>query len=419
VLELTPEVDEKRAALVDTLAASIYKQGEQANTVQDYRTAANHFLRIKQAAPTSQIRAAAEYDAGAALIRLLEWAAAAEVLDAFRRTYPEHELQREATKQIAFVYRESGQVARAAGEYERIATEADTPELRGEALLLAGDLHEQAKNAQSALAVYLTYVKEFARPIELAVETRFKIAEIYQASHDEPRYHEQLQEIVSIDAAAGDERTNRTRTLAARSALVLAEKLYEQFAAVKLVQPFEKSLQTKQQRMEVTLKSLGALVDYQVGEVTAAATFYMAEVYFGFNRALMESERPNNLAAAQLEEYELALEENAFPFEEKAIGVHEKNVELIRSGIYNAWVEKSLEKLAHLLPARYAKTEMSSGFLGSIDRYAYRSPSAPAVDGTTAPQAEAAPSDIASAEGPTDVSPPSTAIIAAGVGNAP
>ena len=200
---------------------------------------------------------------------------------------------------------------------------------------------------------------------------------------------------------------------------MLAEKLYEQFAAVKLVQPFEKSLQTKQQRMEVTLKSLGALVDYQVGEVTAAATFYMAEVYFGFNRALMESERPNNLAAAQLEEYELALEENAFPFEEKAIGVHEKNVELIRSGIYNAWVEKSLEKLAHLLPARYAKTEMSSGFLGSIDRYAYRSPAAPAVDGTTVPQAEAAPADIASADGPTNASPASAATIAAGVGNAP
>jgi cellulose synthase operon protein C len=418
VLDLAPESDEKRAALVDNLAASIYKQGELANSLQDYRTAANHFLRIKQAAPTSQIRAAAEYDAGAALIRLEDWTAAADVLDAFRRTYPEHELQREATKQIAFVYRQSGQVARAASEYERIAAEADTPELRGEALLLAGDLHEQAKNTESALAVYLAYVHDFPRPLELAVETRFKIAEIYKASYDEPRYREQLQQIVSIDGAAGAERTNRTRTLAARSALVLAEKQYEQFAAVKLSQPFEKSLQEKQQRMDASLKSLGALVDYQVGEVTAAATFYMAEVYYGFNRALMESERPRDLQAAQLEEYELALEENAFPFEEKAIGVHEKNLELIRSGIYNAWIEKSLEKLAQLMPARYAKAETSSGFLGSIDRYAYRLPSAPAIDGTAAPQAEAASSDIASIQEPANASQPSTAVVASGVGNA-
>ena len=417
VLDLTGQDDEKRAALTENLAASIYKQGEQANVAQDYRAAANHFLRIKQAAPTSEIRAAAEYDAGAALIRLEDWAAAAEVLDAFRRTYPEHELQREATKQIAFVYRQSGQVARAAGEYERIAAEADKPELRGEALLLAGDLHEQAKNIDGSLAVYLTYVNEFARPLDLGLETRFKIAEIYKGKADEARYHEQLQHIVSIDAAAGDERSNRTRTLAARSALVLTEKLYGQFAAIKLIQPFEKSLQQKQKQMDATMKALGALVDYQVGDVTAAATYYMAEVYFGFNRSLMESERPKNMAAAQLEEYELALEDTAFPFEEKAIGVHEKNLELIRTGIYNAWIEKSLAKLATLMPARYAKSEVSSGFLGSIDRYAYRSPSVPVIDGA-APESSTSAPDIAATQEPSETTNPNAVAVAAGVANA-
>ena len=47
----------------------------------DFRAAADHFLRIKQSAPTSKIRAAAEYDAGAALIRLQDWTAAADVLE--------------------------------------------------------------------------------------------------------------------------------------------------------------------------------------------------------------------------------------------------------------------------------------------------------------------------------------------------
>jgi hypothetical protein len=31
------------------------------------------------------------------------------------------------------------------------------------------------------------------------------------------------------------------------------------------------------------------------------------------------------------------------------------------------------------MPGRYAKAEISSGFLGSIDRYAYRSPAAAAA----------------------------------------
>ena len=383
VLSVTPENDESRPALVDNLAASIYKQGEAANAAQDYRAAADHFLRIRQAAPTSAIRAAAEYDAGAALILLQDWSAAASVLEAFRSAYPEHELQREATKQIAFVYRQSGQLGRAAGEYDRIASESTDPALRGEALLVAGDLYEQSKDAARALDVYTRYVKEFPRPVETAVETRFKIAEIYKATHDEPRYHEQLAEIVRADAEAGGERTGRTRTLAARSALVLAEKLYHEFAAVKLLLPFETSLQVKQRLMDGLTDALARLVEYEIAEVTAAATFYLGESYLEFSRSLMDSQRPTDLSAADLQEYELALEEEAFPFEEKAIDVHEKNLDLLRAGVLTTWTEKSLGKLAELMPGRYAKAEISSGYLGSIDSYAYRSPAAPVPAPTT------------------------------------
>ena len=48
------------------------------------------------------------------------------------------------------------------------------------------------------------------------------------------------------------------RTLAARSALVLAQQSYEQFAQARLVQPFEQSLQHKQKLMDATMKALGA-----------------------------------------------------------------------------------------------------------------------------------------------------------------
>ncbi|HKA40665.1 MAG TPA: hypothetical protein VKF40_01625, partial [Burkholderiales bacterium] len=179
-------------------------------------------------------------------------------------------------------------------------------------------------------------------------------------------------------AAGGPERTGRTRTLAARSALVLAEQLYQAFVAVKLRQPFEASLKEKQQRMDATIKAMGGLVNYEIADVTASATFYMAETYFDFSRALKESERPADLKAADLEKFEASLEEAAYPFEEKAIKVHEKNMEMLHAGVFNAWTEKSLSRLAEMVPGRYAKSEMSSGFIGAIDRYVYRSPLAQA-----------------------------------------
>jgi tetratricopeptide (TPR) repeat protein len=366
VLKVTPEGDESRASFVDNLAASIYKQGELANDAQDYRAAADHFLRIRTAAPTSSIRATAEYDAGAALIRLQDWKGAVDVLEAFRTTFPENKLQLEATKQIAYAYRQSGQLSHAAGEYDRIASQSDDPALRSEALLDAGDLYAQSDARDRALDAYIRYVKEFPKPVETAIETRFKIAEMYKAAHDETPYHQQLEEIVSADAGAGSERTVRTRTLAARSALVLAEQLYGDFVVVKLRQPFETSLQDKKQRMNNTIAALGRLVDYEIDEVTAAATYYMAETYSNFSRSLLESEQPADLKPEDVEAFKNELDEAAFPFEEKAINVHEKNMELLHAGVFNSWTEKSLGRLAELMPGRYAKHETSSGFLDAI-----------------------------------------------------
>jgi hypothetical protein len=143
---------------------------------------------------------------------------------------------------------------------------------------------------------------------------------------------------------------------------------------VKLRQPFEASLQQKQQRMDATMDAMNHLVEYQVADVTAAATYYMAEIYFNFSRSLLDSERPTGLKSAELEAFEMQLDEAAFPFEEKAIKVHEKNMELLRAGVFNAWTEKSLDKLAKLMPGRYAKPEMSSGLPGAIGTYEYRTP---------------------------------------------
>ena len=377
VLGLTPDDDESRPAIIDGLAASIYKQGEQANGAGDYRAAANHFLRIKDVAPTSAIRTSAEYDAAAALIKLTDWTMAAGVLEAFRDDYPEHELNKEATKQLAHVYREDGQIERSAGEYERISAEADDPELARAALLTAGELYDEAASMDKAIDAYERYVSLFPAPLDVALETRSRLAEIFKSRLDYARYHEELETIVAIDRDAGGDRTDRSRFLASGAALVLAEVDYEAFLEIRLTQPFDESLARKQAQMDATLAALEALVGYEVSEVTAAATYYIAETYLEFSVALLESERPEGLSKAERVDYDLVIEEEAYPFEERSLEVHEDNTGFLQAGIYNEWVQKSLDKLAVLMPGRYAKYEESAGFVGSLDSYAYRMPVAP------------------------------------------
>ncbi len=374
VLELMPEEDESRTKILNNLAASIYKQGEHANAQLDYRSAADHFLRIAAVAPASEIRPIAEYDAGAALIRLEDWSSAASILEAFRSTFPDHELTREATRQVAFVYREDGNLARAAEEYERVADEASEPELRREARLEAAELYENAEKPAQALAAYRLYVDQFPEPLEPAVAARFKMAALHEQMGDEAARREELGQIVSLDRSAGASRTDGVRLYAARSALILSEDDYTRFAEIELTLPFERSLERKKERMSKALATFGGLIDYEVGEVTAAATFYMAEVYAEFSRALLESERPADLEPMELDDYEMVLEEEAFPFEEKSIEVHEKNLELMTAGVFNNWIEKSLARLAVVMPGRYAKFDASTGLIQSIKTYTYRTP---------------------------------------------
>jgi tetratricopeptide (TPR) repeat protein len=370
VLGMLSKDDPLWESLVDNLAASIYKQGEAANAAEDYRLAADHFLRVSRMAPTSKIRPTAEFDAATALIRLKDWTAAAAVLTGFRESFPGHELQPEVTKKIAFVYREDGRSAQAAEEYERIERESEDPEVRRDALLVAADLYIEANDKARALSVYQRYVDYFPQPVETNLETRAKIAEILKES-DRDGYLKQLRQIVAIDASAGDERTDRTRYLAGKAALVLTEQDFDRFVKIRLVKPFKTNLRKKQDLMKVATREFGKLLDYEVAEVTAAATYYMAEIYAHFSKALMESERPEGLSPLELEQYELAIEEQAYPFEEKAIEVHESNLQLLSQGIFNEWVDRSLEKLAVFVPARYARAEESAGVLSSPDGYTF------------------------------------------------
>lgn len=377
VLKRTQKNDKTYAQLVENLAASIYKQGEIARNEERFMEAVRHFLRIAQSAPTAKIRPSAEYDAAAVLIQVVELDPALGVLLNFRRDYPGHELQFDVTKKIAYVYKELGRYPEAAREYEAIAAEAASlkdEDLEREAMVIAAELYEKVEDTDNSLRVYRNYVAKFPKPVEFALEIHYKIAMIYKDKNDLASYRKTLEYIIATDAAAGAERTERTKYLAAQSALVLVEPDFDAFIAIKLVKPFKTTLGQKQKSMKTVIDKYSGLVDYGVADVTAAATYYIAEIYFNFNRSLVESERPDDLSELELEEFNLMIEETAFPFEEKAITVHEKNVSLLSNGIYSKWIDRSIEKLSVLLPARYAKTEQALDYVAIMNSYNYSNP---------------------------------------------
>ena len=118
---LMPPNDPERPAIVERLAASIYKQGEQKSKAGDSAGAVDDFLRVSKEAPTSKVRVNADFDAAALLITEKQWDRAIVVLEGFRRNFPQSPLQPDVTRKLAVAYTESNQPGQAAAEFEQIA----------------------------------------------------------------------------------------------------------------------------------------------------------------------------------------------------------------------------------------------------------------------------------------------------------
>jgi TolA-binding protein len=364
---LMPANDPERAAIVDRLAASIYKQGEQKSQSGDSAGAVEDFLRVSKEAPSSKVRANADFDAGALLIAHQQWDRAIVVLEGFRRDFPQSPLQPDVTRKLAVAYSESNHPGEAAAEFELIAqSPTESADLQREATLQAADLYDKAGNPAKSRAMLEGFVKHFPQPLNPAMEARNRLSLIAAKSGDINARDYWLKEIVNADRAAGTARTDRSRALAAKATLTLAVPARDEFMRIKLVVPLKKSLAEKRKAMETALKAYTQAADYQVAEVTTAATYESAELYRQLGKDLMSSERPSKLSKDELEQYNVLLEEQAFPFEEKAIQLHELNTARVKDGTYDEWVQKSFAALAQLNPGRYAKVEIGEQQVESI-----------------------------------------------------
>jgi len=351
----------------DRIASSIYKQGEQARDAGDLENAVHHFTRLGKAVPDSEIRATAEYDAAAALINLAAWDRASGMLEKFRRDYPDSEFTDDITQKLAVTYLEAGRPAQAAAEFERIAAAPATAEgVRREALWKASELYNETGSVPSEQRVLVNILALYPDPLAESIEARFRLLEIARESGDGPEVTARLEELIQVDATAGGQRSDRTKFLAAKASLELAEPVRRRFEVVKLTQPLANSLKLKKELMEDVIAAYTGATDYGVAEVTTAATFRLGEVYEQFSSSLMDSDRPAELAADALEQYEILLEEQAFPFEEKAIDLYKANADRAPNGIYDEWVQKSFERLASLMPGRFAKEERSEDVVTAL-----------------------------------------------------
>jgi Flp pilus assembly protein TadD len=352
----------RRAAVSQAMATAIYRQAEQQQAQGDRAGASRSFLRAAESAPDSSIQPVALYDAAASLLDAEQWDEAAGVLGQFRTKHPRHALQAEATRKLAYAYAQGGRYLDAAGEYVNLADLHDNEAIRRESLLQAAELYRLAGQDDDAMTVMERYLTRYPQPAGEAMQVMQQLAGIEQARGNTARHQYWLGELIRADAESGSE--DRRRELAARARLALADYRIADFDRLRLAEPLQKSLDRKLQVMEQAIGELEAAAEYGIPDVITAATYRIGDLYHDLGRALRESTRPGELVGDELARYNLLLEEEAAPFEDRAIEFHEVNVRRIQTGQYDGWIGQSLTQLGELWPARYARLEQTGDLTG-------------------------------------------------------
>jgi tetratricopeptide (TPR) repeat protein len=363
-IAVTGEKD--RTALEERLAASIYQQGEMAMKKGDKAAAARQFERVSAAVPSASVTETADYDAAAARLAIGDWDGAIAVLERFKSSYPDSRWKNEVAQKLAHAYLESGRFGPAAAALEELGHDSKDLGVAREALWQAAELYSKAGDTGQTLRAYQQYANQFPRPLDRAMQARQRIADLYKDTNDLEHYYTALKEIVGADAQAGAARTDFSRATAARAALALAQPALDAYNGIRLVIPLDQSLKAKRRAMQAALDAYRRAADYGVPEVATAATYRIGEIYHDLSRALLDSQRPGGMSEEERQQYDVLLEEQAYPFEEEAIKLHEINFHRISQGVYDEWTKASLKELATLLPIRYAKNEMRESFVESI-----------------------------------------------------
>lgn len=361
-----PLDDGQRPQIIERLLAAVYRQAEAAEADGAVDAAVAHFLRLSDIAPGAQLAVQGHYDAVAVAEAAGRIDRAADLLARFRDAHPQHDLSRDAAKRLAAMYETTGDMSAAAGEYVTLATVDSDPEVRRQSLYRAAELYLEQDDVAAAIDHFRDYADAYRQPAEQRLEAVHHLDDLYQRLGDGASRRYWLKEKIAIHDGMGREATQRAVYLAAEAQYVLAEDARAAFDAVRLSQPLKDSLQRKQRVLKEAVKAFEAVAAYQVAEFATASTYQIATLFTDLAGAIMESDRPGGLSELELEQYDILLEEQAFPFEEQAISLHEINMRRSWDGLWDDWIERSFAELGRLMPARFDKQEREVAYVESI-----------------------------------------------------
>ena len=351
------------------ILAAVFKQAEVAELSGDLTTAISHYKRLEQIAPNSQLASDAAYDVVALYEQLGQTALAVNQLTEYRNRYPNAAKgqQDEISRRLIDLKEASGDLMGAATELVSLS-KTSSGEASRVARYRAAELYLEAGSTQQAIEHFRFYAHNFLEPASIRLEAMHHMDELYQVTNEPSKRNFWLRKKRDLFKQLPEvDRTGRARYLAANAIFTLNEETFTAYKRAKLTAPLARSLKKKQSLLAKSLSAYEAVV--KVGEFEYATMSYlrMAKHYELLAEELLATDAPKGLNELEQEQYLILLEEQAFPFEEKAIALHRQNLSLGWQSGWNQSVNESLLALQKLSPAQFRRPEQEVAYVLSGD----------------------------------------------------
>ena len=334
---------------------SLFKYAEELSTKKINIEAAERFEAIHRQFPDSDVAQVSLYNAGKLYRSIGLERKATSLFETLAATYTDSEFASEALQMSVLILEALGDPIRAADDSMVLAARSHAKE-RETALLKAAQLYSTGNAPERAASSRSTYIEEFPEPLEELSRQLFLLG------HD-------LEEIGDWDGALDaynrgvalqkKDQDNQTLTaFAARSQLRIAERSFSQYKDFHIAPPLDINVVRKREMLQTVIRDFVAAGNYKTLDVITASNYFIGRALELFKVDILSSPKPEGLTPLELEEYDLLLQEMAFPFEAKALDAFRVNIQrAVKLEILDPWIEKTFERMAELAPWSYLRNE--------------------------------------------------------------
>ncbi len=334
---------------------SVFKYAEELSSSDKTTEAAERFEAIHRRFPDSDVAQVSLYNAGKLYRSIGLERKATSLFETLATTYTDSEFASEALQMSVLILEALGDPIRAADDSMVLAARSHGEE-REAALLKGAQLYSTGNAPGRAASSRSIYIEEFPEPVEELSRQLFWLGR-------------DLEAIGNWNGALAAYTRNVTlqkkypgnhvlTTFAARSRLRIAERSFSHYKGYHIVPPIDSTVVRKREMLQVVIRDFVAAGKYRTADVITASNYFIGRALELFKEGILSSPKPEGLTPPELQEYELLLQEMAFPFESKALDAYKVNIQRsVKLELLDPWIEKTFERMAELAPWSYLRNE--------------------------------------------------------------